>query len=197
MNKAESKYFKTAKIMDEALLELIQVKNFDYLTVKEICHKAGVNRSTFYLHYETSRDLLEEAINNLSADFNEKFKVSAEIENKDFAKVDLKDLVFMTRDYLVADLESIKNNKAAFTAGVEKTELMNSVCCFHKMENSILDPILTRFNIKEEERSYILAFYIHGLIAMTMEWVKKDCSDSVDSLVKLIQNCVLPGGLDS
>lgn len=121
MNKAESKYFKTAKIMDEALLELIQVKNFDYLTVKEICHKAGVNRSTFYLHYETSRDLLEEAINNLSADFNEKFKVSAEIENKDFAKVDLKDLVFMTRDYLVPYLEFIKNNKAAFKSWRGKT----------------------------------------------------------------------------
>ena len=31
-----------------------------YITVKEICEKAGVNRSTFYLHYENTTDLLQE-----------------------------------------------------------------------------------------------------------------------------------------
>lgn len=43
MNKSESKYFNTAVRMDEALLSLLEVKNFEYITVKEICDKAGVN----------------------------------------------------------------------------------------------------------------------------------------------------------
>ena len=46
--------------MNQALLELLEKKDFDYITVKEICQKAGVNRSTFYLHYETIDDLLSE-----------------------------------------------------------------------------------------------------------------------------------------
>lgn len=62
MNKSESKYFNTAVRMDEALLELLEKKDFAYITVKEICEKAGVNRSTFYLHYETIGDLLAESI---------------------------------------------------------------------------------------------------------------------------------------
>lgn len=61
MNKSESKYFSTAARMDEAFLELIEKKDFSYITVKEICEKAGVNRSTFYLHYETIGDLLTES----------------------------------------------------------------------------------------------------------------------------------------
>lgn len=60
MNKSESKYYNTACLMDDALLLLIEKKDFKYITVKEICDKAGVNRSTFYLHYETMTDLLEE-----------------------------------------------------------------------------------------------------------------------------------------
>lgn len=36
--------------MDEALLLLLERKEFDSITVREICLKAGVNRSTFYLH---------------------------------------------------------------------------------------------------------------------------------------------------
>ena len=50
MNKNESKYFSTAIKMDEALIALLEKKDFSYITVKEICEKAGVNRSTFYLH---------------------------------------------------------------------------------------------------------------------------------------------------
>ena len=42
---------------------LLERKNrsFTYITVKEICEAAGVNRSTFYLHYETMADLLSES----------------------------------------------------------------------------------------------------------------------------------------
>ena len=47
MNKSESKYFNTALLMDEALIQLLEVKDYEYITVKEICEKAGVNRSTF------------------------------------------------------------------------------------------------------------------------------------------------------
>lgn len=39
--------------MDQALIDLLEAKPFAYITVKEICEKAGVNRSAFYLHYET------------------------------------------------------------------------------------------------------------------------------------------------
>lgn len=62
MNKSESKYFNTAMKMDKAFLELLEKKDFEYITVKEICEKAEVNRSTFYLHYETIGDLLDESV---------------------------------------------------------------------------------------------------------------------------------------
>ena len=60
MNKNESKYFNTAIKMDEALITLLEKKDFEYISIKEICDTAGVNRSTFYLHYENTSDLLKE-----------------------------------------------------------------------------------------------------------------------------------------
>ena len=69
MNKSESKYFHTARRMDEALMELLDTKPFEFITVKEICARAGVNRSTFYLHYETVGDLLAETLETANRDF--------------------------------------------------------------------------------------------------------------------------------
>ena len=57
--------------MNEAFLELLEKKDFAYITVKEICEKAGVNRSTFYLHYETINDLLEESAQHIIDQFVE------------------------------------------------------------------------------------------------------------------------------
>lgn len=62
MNKSESKYFHTALRMNEALISLLEKTDLEFITVKEICETAGVNRSTFYLHYETISDLMNETV---------------------------------------------------------------------------------------------------------------------------------------
>ena len=69
MNQNQSRYFITATLMDEALLQLLEKKDFAFISVKEICQRAGVNRSTFYLHYQSINDLLEETIELLNERF--------------------------------------------------------------------------------------------------------------------------------
>ena len=36
MNKNQGKYFYTARLMDEALLDLLQKKDYEFITVKEV-----------------------------------------------------------------------------------------------------------------------------------------------------------------
>ena len=75
MKRSESKYFNTAVKMDTALISLLQKKSFEYISVREICETAGVNRSTFYLHYETIGDLLNETVRYLLDDFLSYFSI--------------------------------------------------------------------------------------------------------------------------
>ena len=100
MNKNESKYFNTAILFDEALIYLLEKKDIEYITVKEICNKAGVNRSTFYLHYESINDLLDETMNYINKKFINYFDESARgfIEKIKFAS--LEDLKLIERKYL-------------------------------------------------------------------------------------------------
>jgi len=53
---------RTRAALVEACIELCGVKDFQSLTVAEICRKAGVNRTTFYLHFEDATDLLERGL---------------------------------------------------------------------------------------------------------------------------------------
>ena len=97
MNKSESKYYNTALLMDEALLLLLEKKEYEFITVKEICEKAGVNRSTFYLHYESIDDLLYETIEMISKRFYNAFNneiITPNTKNKD-------DLFLINDQYLI------------------------------------------------------------------------------------------------
>ena len=50
----------TKKVLQQALLNILQCKHIDKVTIKELCEEAKVNRGTFYLHYSTPNDLLME-----------------------------------------------------------------------------------------------------------------------------------------
>ena len=69
MAPTDSKYFRTAERMDQALLRLLERKDFPLITVKELFREAEVSRSTFYLHYETVADLLSETTDALLRQF--------------------------------------------------------------------------------------------------------------------------------
>lgn len=53
---------RTHKLLWEALLTLMSEREFETISVKEICDRAMVHRTTFYKHYEDKYDLLTRGI---------------------------------------------------------------------------------------------------------------------------------------
>jgi AcrR family transcriptional regulator len=49
---------RTRLLLSEALVRLIQEKDYSTITVSDIIERANVGRSTFYAHYQTKDDLL-------------------------------------------------------------------------------------------------------------------------------------------
>ena len=94
MNKNESKYFNTAIRMDEALITLLEKKDFEYITITEICKVAAVNRSTFYLHYENTSDLLAETTRYILDKHWAYYSTDTTGVAECFANCNLQDLLF-------------------------------------------------------------------------------------------------------
>jgi len=109
MSKSESKYFNTAMLMNEALLLLLEDKNIDFISIKEICERAGVNRSTFYLHYDTIDDLFAETIDMLNNRFKDSF-ICKDMKST-IKKGNKEDLFFIKDEFLFPYLEFVKKIK--------------------------------------------------------------------------------------
>ena len=49
-NKESRRVTMTKMLLKTALIELMQEKPFQQITIKELCEQADLNRTTFYLH---------------------------------------------------------------------------------------------------------------------------------------------------
>ncbi len=187
MNKSESKYFNTAVKMDKAFLDLLMKKDFEYISVKEICQNAGVNRSTFYLHYETIGDLLEESVQYIIDKFLGYFPKGSNSIAKKLHNTSLKELYLITPEYLKPYLTFVKDHKKLFLTYINNPTTFNNDKNYEKMFTHILEPIHERFNIPKSQRKYISVFYMEGLVAIIKEWIKNDCQDSMEDIIEIMK----------
>lgn len=66
----------------EAFLQLLARKSFREISVIDIVKKAGISRSTFYLHFTDKFDLLEKIRKDLNAKFIEFYQKEGQSEEK-------------------------------------------------------------------------------------------------------------------
>ncbi len=191
MNRSESKYFNTAGKMDRAFLKLLGQKDFAYITVREICAEAGVNRSTFYLHYETIGDLLAESVEYMNRHFLEYMQKDNDSFFTKLQSCPIEELYLVTPEYLTPYLNYVKENRRLFRTMLENPEVLQLGNSYTGMFKYVLTPILERYGVPEKNRAYIMTFYIHGLMAIVEEWLKNSCTDSVEYIIEVMQQCVI------
>lgn len=190
MKKSESKYFNTAVKMNMALISLLEKKEFAYITVSEICRAAGVNRSTFYLHYETIGDLLAETTRYLLDDFLSYFPADTQAIATHFRESDLSQLNFITDEYLHPYLRYIRDRRRVFAVALSNVGNFGFEGVYKKMYTHILEPILERFHYPAAHRPYVMLFYMNGVNAVVTEWLKNDCRLSVEEVSAIIHECI-------
>lgn len=190
MNKSESKYFKTATKMNLALIALLKKKPLEYITVSEICESAGVNRSTFYLHYENIGDLLNETARYLLNDFLSYFSTDTKSVALNLASCELDDLIFICDKYLTPYLTYIKEHKEVFGTALSHNKILGFEDVYKRMFKNIFNPILDRFDYPTEHRQYAMMYYLNGITAIITEWLKEECNKSVEEVSKIIRICI-------
>ena len=171
-------------------MKLLEKKDFAYITVKEICAQAGVNRSTFYLHYETIADLLSESVNYMNEQFLACMEADAEIFVTKLQDCPLDELYLITPEYLTPYLSYIESHRRLFRTAMEPAAVLGMGNSYDQMFRHVFAPILDRYNVPQQDRSYIMAFYMQGLMAIISEWLRNDCADSITYITDVIQRCV-------
>jgi len=73
-------------MLSNALLELIQEKDYESITIQDITERADVHRATFYLHFSAKEELLTTALESLFVDLGARAKEESGVQEPSFLK---------------------------------------------------------------------------------------------------------------
>ena len=93
-NNYDRRVIRTKKEIKETFISLLEEKNFEKISVRDLTERAGINRGTFYLHYLDKYDLLDKLEGELFA------KIQAIIDELPFTNHP--DMEGFAKDRLVA-----------------------------------------------------------------------------------------------
>lgn len=77
---------RTRRMLSEALLALIQEKDYESITIQDITEKADVHRATFYLHFTTKEELLATSLDSLFEDLGTRIKSESGVQEPSYLK---------------------------------------------------------------------------------------------------------------
>ena len=175
----------STSLMVEALLLLLEKKEYDSITVKEICEKAGVNRSTFYMHYDTKDDLLVETMKyintRLLSDSNYDAIIPRSNDEKNF---------YLDEIHLVPYLDTIKEFKKIYRVLPHKPHIFKKSNINKELYRNLCDKLLRKYNIKNDEKEFAFAYFNYGVLAIIDKWVESDCEEDVYKIADLIMKLI-------
>lgn len=171
----------TKKAIVEAFLELLNEKPLDKITVKEIVDICGINRNTFYYHFEDIRALLT-------------FVIDKEVERVTAKHADVASL---EEGFIEAANFALSNKRAVFHIynSVSREELeryLNSIA--EEVVRRMAEGLETAADVPELDRELIIHFYKCGLSGMVLGWVgegmKADPEQMIRSLGALLEGSI-------
>ena len=172
----------TKKTLGGALKNRMETEPFDKITVKDIVEDCGVNRQTFYYHFQDIYDLLgwiykTEAVESIS------HLKTYKNWQKGFLKI----------------FEYVRENRAFclntyHSVGREHLELFLYDVVF-KMLMDVLDEVALNSSIKKDCKSFIADFYTLAFIGILLNWLRTGLKEKPEQIVRDV-SCLLEGELE-
>lgn len=168
------------KMIREALYELMKDRPLNKITIKELCEKADVNRSTFYAHYLDIYDLHEKIIKEY---FTKQHQVIQHILSYLSTKEDITSLT--TADFYEIALyfvNTIKENKELYKFIYNQNSNAASHISFNNVFFRRIDEMLPDSLHDIFRRSFV--FISGGTSVLMIEWLKNECDTPTEQLAK-------------
>lgn len=80
MSKVDRRILKTQDALKNAVIELMNEKSFDDITIQDLSDRANVSRGTIYLHYVDKYDLLDKLIETHIQELRERCEAAADLD---------------------------------------------------------------------------------------------------------------------
>ena len=166
-------------MLRESLVELLQQRPIDKISVKSLCEAADINRSTFYSHYNDQYDLLQQIQAEVLKDLTE-YLAAYSFRG---SEADLRRILQRIFEYIAANAALCQ----VLLADNGDTSLQRAVMTIVKEQS--LKELRDSGRVDDERLDYLLLYWVNGSMGMVHWWLqngmKKTAREMADMVVTL------------
>ena len=181
MNTKNNQRFRDTEIrMEASMLDIMKHTEFEKITVKKICEKAQVNRSTFYAHFMDIYDMVDKMEDLLNAELLETYAAAPREEH----------LIFSEESFLPF-LRHIKKHSYFYRINLRHRKSFPIRQGYGPMWNEIIKPQCEKAGItSEEDMMYYFISFQAGFTMILKHWVDTGCRKPEADVAAIIRNCI-------
>lgn len=168
-NVTDLRIVKTRTNIKNSLIDLLAEKNVSKITVTELSEKAMINRKTFYRHYNTVQDVVDDINYDIINDVISHAKKSDRDGNNLVNQLNFIGISIVENKEQINKI--LKNSPEVFGSG-RSVELLKRF-----IEVSIL--------------KYLVEFVVSGFISVYVRWFNDGCAESSEKLADAVNEFVL------
>jgi len=161
----------TQKVLKESLLEILKERPIERVTVKEICDRADINRSTFYVHYGSPQELF----NSIGRELYDEIKQ----KKRDYSDI---------KSYMNGICDIIYENREFFEIMIRTGHVENMFALSELWKGDYMDNLAGMGRSREELESAFL-YVTCGAFSVMITWVlgqfRMTRDEVTDEVIKL------------
>lgn len=165
----------TKRLLQEGLLRLLKEKSIYKINVTELCQESGINRATFYKHYQTPFDVLTDMGDSMAQEFMASQDLEAFRENPDHGAF----LTDMCR-YLFQHAEKMKV-LIQYNMDDEISNLFNAI----PQSRALLEDCL-KDNFEKSEVPLVSTFIYSGSYHLIRRWIMEGIPKSPEEIAEIL-----------
>lgn len=189
--RTDRRVLRTRQALREALLSLMQEKDYSAITVEEITERANLGRTTFYLHYQDREDLLLEELTGLIQELIQQI-AQLSIEEWRLQKLPQKPILLIFQHVAANEgMYRVILGGAGRLPAAERLGMIFAQAADRLAETpgEVQDLLKT-----SKVPIHFLANYFSGaLLATIVWWLEQDHSMKPEEIAKLFQQMFMPG----
>lgn len=162
----------TKKILGITLKELMAEKPFDKITVSELTKRCGLNRQTFYYHFETIIDLFQWVLSQEAGPLLEQFK-----QNPYQWKGAILQILYFMRENSAAVLCALRS--------IENQQIRGFfVEYFRQAFSGLFDFICRDLDVDQEFKDFMMTLHITGAAGLAIQWLESGMKQTPEQLTE-------------
>ena len=162
--KKDRRIDKSKGALKEALILLMDKKEFKSITITEIVHLANLNRGTFYKHYPTQEELLNELIEDILGDLVDSYREPYKtMENFEVGKISSSSVKIFDHVARYSHFYTIIINSNVLPG------FQNRIC--QVLKELVQNDLVKAMPDANIDRSLMSSYNAYALFGLIIEWV--------------------------